>query len=277
MRPGWNPTRRNRNIGTAKQGHGHNNRLNIPHAWPDDRIFYEVLSHPIAITRTIQNQVITFLVEPTHPDYFYPCTVDDVAKILNFVPETHLEGLELIIFRQPTRKQSNQNPVWGRFLYYATPGKYAGTAICLEAQSLKQPLSWGRSLTPYDVKELDRLRTDGHLIHQTKRGYQITSTAISMRNTILFRTVLHELGHYIDWLQSVIWPTSELADQLEVERIEQAFTTKPSQMKEEFAHRYAIEQFTDLQRQGKLPFQPIFDRASMHRDQLQPGWFTANH
>ena len=30
MRRGWNPVRRNRNIGTAAPGHGENNRLVIP-------------------------------------------------------------------------------------------------------------------------------------------------------------------------------------------------------------------------------------------------------
>lgn len=51
MRPGWNPTKRNRNIGTKKQGHGRDNRLVIPQAWPEDRIFWEVLRSPVLVTR----------------------------------------------------------------------------------------------------------------------------------------------------------------------------------------------------------------------------------
>lgn len=37
MRPGWNPTRRNRNQGTAKRGHGQNNRMVIPCVWRSGR------------------------------------------------------------------------------------------------------------------------------------------------------------------------------------------------------------------------------------------------
>ena len=50
-RPGWNPSRRNRNIGTAKSGHGQNNRLVIPARWSDDRVFWEKLRDPIAVER----------------------------------------------------------------------------------------------------------------------------------------------------------------------------------------------------------------------------------
>lgn len=97
-----------------------------------------------------------------------------------------------------------------------------------------------------------------------------------MRQTLLFRTVLHEIGHYVDWLESVIWPTLDLNDPIEAARIEQAFTTKSSQMKEDFAHRYAAARFADLQRQGRVPFPAILDRNSMQHDRLQANWFIAN-
>jgi hypothetical protein len=275
MRPGWNPTRRNRNIGTAKQGHGQNNRLTIPKSWPDDRVFWEVLVNPIAITRMIQNQEITFIVEPAYADWFYPCTVDDVAQVLSLVPEDDLEGIELIIFRQPTRKQNHQNYVWGRFLYYPSVGQYSGTAICLEAQCLSKPLRWPLSLGPESTRELGRLRADGHIIHQEKRHYRIESNPETLRNTVLFRTILHELGHYVDWVRSVILPSLATEDDGEDERIHQEFDTKPSAMREDFAHRYAAELFTKLRAQGKLPFPHICDPVSMDRDGLEASWFTS--
>jgi len=37
VRAGRNPTRRNRNTGTAKQGHGQDNRHRLPRAWADSR------------------------------------------------------------------------------------------------------------------------------------------------------------------------------------------------------------------------------------------------
>jgi len=84
---GWNPARRNRNIGTAKQGRGQNNKLVIPKAWPDDRIFYEVLKDPVVLYRMIGNNEVTFLVEPTTSGCVYPCTVEDITAVLKLLPE----------------------------------------------------------------------------------------------------------------------------------------------------------------------------------------------
>jgi hypothetical protein len=39
-----NPTRRNRNIGTKKQGHGQNNKLTISSPYGDLKSFYEKLT-----------------------------------------------------------------------------------------------------------------------------------------------------------------------------------------------------------------------------------------
>jgi hypothetical protein len=41
QRPGWNPVRRNRNVGTAKQGRGRDNRMVIPSNWHDSRTFWQ--------------------------------------------------------------------------------------------------------------------------------------------------------------------------------------------------------------------------------------------
>jgi hypothetical protein len=52
-RPGWNSQRRNRNIGTAKSGHGQNNRMCIPKHWADGHLFYERLENPVAFSRMV--------------------------------------------------------------------------------------------------------------------------------------------------------------------------------------------------------------------------------
>ncbi len=44
QRPGWNATRRNRNIGTARQGHGQDNRMVIPSNWQDLRRYWKRLA-----------------------------------------------------------------------------------------------------------------------------------------------------------------------------------------------------------------------------------------
>lgn len=66
MRKGWNPTRRNKNIGTKKSGYGKDNRLVIPKRHSDISIFWERLNNSVCFEKTInKNKKITFIVEPT--------------------------------------------------------------------------------------------------------------------------------------------------------------------------------------------------------------------
>ena len=275
MRAGWNPTRRNRNIGAPKQGRSQDNRLVIPKSWPDDRGFWDVLNHPVAIPRLVGNCQLTFLVEPPRSECFYPCTIDDVSLALALAPQADLTGIELIIFRQPTRKQAQISSVWGRFLPDATPGAYSGTAICLEAFDLSQRLSWPLSLDPDDRRELARLEADGHKIEQGRRRYTIHSTPESVRSTVLFRTLFHELGHAVDWLSSVILPTINATDDDEAKYIRQQFASKPTKDKEDFAHRYAEKLADRLRKSGQIPFPPQVSSKSMLHDGLNPAWFAA--
>ncbi|QUY43411.1 hypothetical protein [Acaryochloris marina] len=276
MRKGWNPTRRNRNIGTSTQGQGQNNHLVIPKSWSDDRVFWEVLHQPIAIQKTIGECELTFLIEPPRPECFYPCTVTDVMSVLEYVPQADLDGLELIIFRQPTRKQDQINPVWGRFLYYATPGPHSGPAICIEAHDLTKTLRWSLSLGPDSLDELARLEADGHRIEKRRRDYTIHRTHESVRHTILFRTLFHEIGHYVDWIQSVVLPSFNTTSDAEEARLDQEFDSKPSKDKEAFAHRYAQNLATQLYQSGHIPFTPQPNSEALLDQGLKPGWFTPN-
>lgn len=268
VRPGWNATRRNRNIGTAKQGHGQDNRLVIPKGWPDDRVFWEVLRDPVAVHRTVGGSNLTFLVEPPRAGSFHACTVDDICYVLAFVPPEHINGIDLIVLRQPTRKQEVLRPVWGRLAYYAATGRYSGTAIYLEAQSGK-PGKWSASLSPDDAAEMERLRADGHVITKEKRGHRIVHTPQSIRATQLHRTLLHELGHYVDWLESVVKPTRELEDEAEREHIIRAYRAKLHRVKEDFAHRYAA----DVVKRVPRLVAPMIDLNGMKADGLDAAWF----
>ena len=269
MRPGWNPTRRNRNLGAAKQGHGRNNRMVIPKGWPDDRVFWEVLRSPVTVRRDVGTTSLTFLVERPRQGSFHACTIDDICRVLAFVPPDHLDGIELIILRQPTRKEEALKPVWGRLAYYAATGRYSGTAIYLEAQTGK-PGSWSHSLTPDGAAELDRLRADGHLVTRGRRGHRVAHTPEAIRSTQLYRTLLHEVGHYVDWLESVILPTLDSTDEAEDERITRAYCTKPQRAKEEFAHRYAA---AAAERVPRLP--QLLDHQGLRAAGLDSAWFGA--
>lgn len=59
---GWNPTRRNRNIGTSKSGYSQNNKLVIPEPWHDlSKIFWECLVNPVVIPLEIDKHKITLV------------------------------------------------------------------------------------------------------------------------------------------------------------------------------------------------------------------------
>lgn len=273
MRPGWNPTRRNRNIGTAKQGHGQDNRLVIPTGWPDDRVFSEVLVDPVVVPRSVGGSELTFLVEAPREGSFHACTVEDVCWVLQFVPPVHLNGIDLIVLRQPTRKQELLRPVWGRMGYYAALGRRAegrrwwGPAIFLEAQT-GRPIRWSASLSPDSEAELERLRADGHAVTRERRGWRIEPTPASIRETQLHRTLLHELGHWADWYEAVVAPARDLAER---EHLARVFRTRSHRTKEDFAHRYAAEVVARVARLGRQPS----DVERMRADGLDPAWFRA--
>jgi hypothetical protein len=269
MRPGWNPLRRNRNIGTSRQGQGKNNRMVIP--WRG-RSFSEHLIGYRAVTRPVGGQSVTILVEPTRLDCVHCCTVDDVFRMLGRVPGADLEGLALVILRQPRRKEQILSPAWGRLRYSVEIGHHRGPAVILEAISLAARCRWPRSLTPDEQDELERLRADGHVIEATRRGYLIHSSLDSARATQLYRTLPHEIGHWCDYLRSVERPARltpcSFADLLE------RYHHKPRAEKEVFAHRYADLLRLSLQEHGRIPFARVLDVRSLHRDGLSEADFA---
>jgi len=198
MKKGWDPTRRNKNIGTCKSGYGKDNRLVIPDRYSDISIFWERLNNPVCFEKTInKNKKITFIVEPTIKGFFHSCTIDDIIKILNYVPEDDIDGIDLIILRQPKKKERILSPVWGRFAYWLDINKYSGTGVYLEAQCPSEILKWGKNLNPEGFNRLDKLKKDGHEIIEEKRCFKIVSTIDANRSTQLYTTLLHEIGHYV--------------------------------------------------------------------------------
>jgi hypothetical protein len=271
MHSGWDARKRNRNIGTSKQGHGENNRLVIPRGIHDDRIFWEKLTDPIAVKRFIGQRELTFLVEPAFPGFVHACTIDDICAILEHMPRDHLWMIQLILLRQPKRKENILSSAWGRFLWCANTGKHRGTAICLEAQNPREGLTWKKSLAPDDLAELKRLRQDGHKVTFDKRKYRIERSLESIRATQLYRTLLHELGHAADWLLNLL--RAETTHNAEYERLSKAFNARPAREKEAYAHRYARELKAKLEQEGIIPFARILNPYSLSRDGLRNIWF----
>ena len=256
MRPGWNPTRRNKHAGTKAHGHGSDNKLSIPESQHKSRCYYEKLIGYVVVRRTIGTRELLFFVEPTRPDWFYPCSVDDICAVLSHCTPEIVSAFDFIVLRQPTRKQRILSPVWGRAIFAFDLDKYTGSAIVLEAQSLTS-FQWPRSIGPEGMRELERLRKDGHDICNTRRGIDIKVTPHSLRNTVLYRTLLHELGHHVDFARSA-----------EVE-----WEGKVQSQKEDFAHRFALELYMQLSERKVLPFDAVVEDDFLLRDNLKREWF----
>lgn len=210
-----NPTRRNKNIGTSKQGYGQNNRLKIPDRYSDSFVFYERLGKYTKTYREINGNRFEFVIEETREGVRHACTVDDLAKMIRHIPPADYEDLNLIVLRQPTRKQETLSSVWGRLIYsYEFENDYR-PAIILEAMDCERAMKWSKKLTPNDKKELDRLRKDGHPIVEGKRFYTAVYEVENVRNTQLYRTFPHEFGHYVHYLNVVVKPLEKMKAKLD--------------------------------------------------------------
>jgi hypothetical protein len=271
-RPGYNPTRRNRNIGTEKAGWGQDNRLVIPAAWADDRRYYEKLVNPVRVPIKVRSVSLHIIVEPPLSGFAHACTVEDIVHLLQLIPVAHFQAFRLIVLRQPKRKERILSPAWGRWVYWSNIGDLSGSAIYLEAQRVGVAFQWSKSLAPDSARELDRLREDGHTIAADKRHHLISSTLDSVRRTQLYRTLPHEIGHYVDYLHSVEDPSRDNIDQWI--RLDEVYRARPSQEKEAFAHRYADEFRHHMTIDARLPFDRIVDERSMKQQGLSPEWFA---
>ena len=190
-RAAWNPTRRNRNIGTAKSGRGLANRLVIPASWKDPRVFWEKLRDPLHV----EADGFTLLIEPCLPGFVHSVIADDALRVLGLFPSDDVARIRTLVLRQPTRKQRILSSVWGRLAYFATFPSAEGPAVVLEAQQPGGTFKWPRSLRPDDADEIERIQQDGHEVTLGRGFWTVRTRLESIRATQLFRTLPHEVGH----------------------------------------------------------------------------------
>lgn len=258
MRTGYDATRRNRNQGTRARGHGQDNRMQIP--TPGRGTWWEAVGTCTVERLPVHGRQVTFIVEETHPDYRHSCNVRDISRLLQLLPAMDLEDLTTFVFRQPTRKQQILAPNWGRLAHSAqltlngNPPVMMGPTIFLDAQLLHASFEWGKNLALEYQAELARLREDGHRIVERKRDWLIRSNEQATRSTQLFRTLLHEVGHWVDFLEKVERPSRENLDTYDV--LFDRFHARPRSEREAFAHRYATEVANRLRNAGLIPFPP---------------------
>jgi hypothetical protein len=271
-RPGWDPTRRNRNLGTAKSGHGQDNRLVIPSPRDDPRPFWSRLGPHATVARTVRGCPVSFLVERVRASCVHACTVDDLCHMLELCPSDWY-WVRLFILRQPKRKEQTLRSAWGRLAYGIEIGPHRGPAVILEAVDLSRQRRWPKSLAPHDVEELERLRADGHRITTTRHEHRIDTDVAAARATQLYRTLPHEIGHWVDYKDKVIM--ASCGGEASEDELDERYWRRPAAEREAFAHCYADELGARLRLTGRIPFERIFDPVSLHRDGLRAMDFVA--
>lgn len=242
-----NPTRRNRNIGTAKQGYKTQSKFQIPFSWHDPKAFYEKLGKTAKVTKEIGGQAITFIVEKTKKDSCHACTIEDLENILSNIPRKFYEGLTTFILRQPKTKEEILSPVWGRLIYFYELEKTTLPVVILESANYTKNIIWGRKLSLDNQKELGRLKEDGFEIVEDSRQFKIKLSLENVRNTQLYRTLLHEIGHY----HHSITTDPDIYDKLTVAE------------KETFAHNFADKLRKELEDLGIIPFDRLLTKENI--------------
>lgn len=239
----------------------------IPESWNDPRIYWERLRAPVVV----EDSGFTILVEPCVDGFVHAVTVDDVLRLLGLLRHGDISRIRAIVLRQPTRKQRLLSCVWGRLAYFADFGEAEGPAIILEAHPLGDVYELPRSQTPDTAAELDRLRADGHTVTCERRAWKIATTLESVRNTQLYRTLPHEVGHWVQYDREVRREAD--GDPIALEQLRDMYFTKPIREKEDFAHRYAREVYESAAAEHRLPFDRLVDPDRLERRGLQPAWF----
>lgn len=250
-----NPTRRNRNIGTAKQGFGQNNKLTIPEPCGVLKSFYERLTDYQKIKSVINGHEFLFVVEQTRTDCKHSCSVADIETIIEQIPKEDYGELKLIVLRQPKRKEEVLSPTWGRLIYSYEFEKDYFPAIILDAIDLTRKFKWKNNLSIDDQKEFKRLIEDGHKIKNNGRHYVADYELEYVRNTQLYRTLPHEFGHYVQYLEFVERPSTEDEDYEVWEARQDKYFEIPKEEKEKFAHKYADNLKTELKKKKIIPFE----------------------
>ncbi len=80
-------------------------------------------------------------------------------------------------------------------------------------------------------------------------------TPASVRATQLYRTLLQEIGHWVDFNEKVLAPA--LLCKVELELLSEAYFSRPYEEREAFAHNYAEARKAHLTKFGIIPFEHI--------------------
>jgi hypothetical protein len=95
----------------------------------------------------------------------------------------------------------------------------------------------------------------GHVVEDTGKSLLFHSSQEAIRATQLYRTLLHEIGHWVDWLLKVEQPAAKQSVPYEV--LSDRYFARPFQEREQFAHRYASAMRERLMKAKRIPFTSV--------------------
>lgn len=279
LKNGRNPTRRNRNIGTSKQGHGKDNRMVIPDRFSAYDPYELDFDSAILVQGELEHPGLRIYIEPVSQGFAHCCTPSEIVAVVAALPHEFTTRLHVVL-HQPTHKRQTLRPVWGRMLYLAGIRGHDAPTIMISAQKPEEPLRWSKKLGPRDMEELERLREDGHRVTLTRRHWEIQPSAESIRNTQLLRTLPHEIGHLADFQTFTCGDRQpeyieEDDDFDRYLRLSDLYSSRPACEREEFAHRFAETYRTSVE--VALALDPSLhgpDPLILRTEGVEPRWFA---
>jgi hypothetical protein len=186
---------RDQRIDFAKNGK--NNKLAAPGEWLSaGRLFDRDRVQRVALH--VNDKCFELFRENTLPGFAHALSPQEIEHQLLRVPSADLVGISWFAQLQPSRKHDMLGQAWASYFWDIGLGDKVGNMIVLYAMNPDQRIKWrDNSLRPFDSREIDRLREEGHQIIQEKRGTTISlsleSVAVTQR-----RSLFHEIGHHVD-------------------------------------------------------------------------------
>jgi len=243
MSPYRAPERRSRKVGSParawRDGPAGRRAYDVPWSARDRRAPSDRWTPEAVVGVEVHGRTIDVVVDQLLGDHVHVCAPEDVGDVLELLPPDDVLGLDLVVLRQPTRKEQTLRPAWGRIAWDVAFRGYRGPALMLDAVALGQTLRWPRSMIPADVEELGRLRAAGFSVRSSRHGHDVRLDAVPVHRWLLSRTVPHEVGHWVDYRRRVLDPLPDDASKAEYDARLDRWMQRPHLEREALADRYA--------------------------------------
>ena len=141
--------------------------------------------------RRIKNRTYPFIrVEPTHGEFCFPVTVDDIRSAIKRIPRQYVLGIKAILVPPGSKKQTKAAN--SLYLY----GEYWQSCIFLHPMPKSMlRMKFAGNLKPNQGEEYRRA---GAKVSTTGSVTEIEFNADSLRNFYLNDVLVHEVGHHVD-------------------------------------------------------------------------------